>query len=712
MTLLEKAKRHSSLEAWILLLSLTGIGIYLLALRFIPFQDIPAHTHIFLLDQTLAEHTGNYLTRPDHLVFCYNLYIWMFRLGAPLISADTMIHIQTAISALSVPLSLMFLAASVPANSSRTTMCGLLALPICFSWPLKMGFIPFALGVPLVFISIGIAIRASAKDSPGYYLALALTIVTCYCAHALTYAIACLGVGLVWLVFTRGRWKIALKLVSTLLVSIPLVLWDFFHGAFEPVPGTHDIMRPSPLEFRDIDIAIEHLVTRSYGVGGLEELYFFIPLFVILCLGVVGFWRHRKQSTSSGVMVYFWLTVSALLLSTAVPESLNLLYFLASRLSIFFVGFLTVLASVFWSHRKPWIRQLLLLAVFAALGCQVVTTNKRATTVNEIMGESATEKLKGKFLTAHVASCNKGDRWGHYDSERHLWTHGLAPNRGITPYFFAWNGYHPIHFVGSGFSEALRAPYEHINSDDCYGDAGYCRANRMRILGATRWSGYDGVIITGRPDLLEESLASANIEVQRRLHPGIALVKSKILDRTRLKLIMGTFEAAEHLGDGWGLEEYAFDTWTRWAIGHTSTVNFDLDHRGRPYLLTFYAGPHEKTPSQTVDVELNGQRISSFKMSSEWTRYEVEVPSSRLKSKRNSLVFHHSKTTLDTGKSDRRLATCYSRIELKPGSGKKDQGISTPTRFRAAHEPLTPAPHCPRERPRLSPRRSGTPFWP
>lgn len=659
------ARRLSNLDAWLLCLSLTGIGVFLLTLRFQPFQDVPAHMHLFSLDQSLLDHPDSYLAKPGHQIFSYNLYIWLFRMGAPWISADAMIHIQVAISALLVPLSLMFLARSANASPSQATTCGLMALPIGLSWPLKMGFIPFALGVPLVFVSIGIAMRTCRKDSPRYYAALALTIIICYCAHALTYAIACLGVGLVWLVVGRGRWMIALKLVSALLVSLPCVLWDYLHGAFEPVPGTHEIMRPSPLEFRDLDIAIEHLVTRSYGVGGLEELYFFIPLIVTLCIGAVGFWWYRKQFRGTGVIVFFWLTMAALLLATAAPESLNLLYYLSSRLSIFFIGFLTVLASVFWSQRKPWMRRLILVGVFAALGCQIASIYKRAIDVGEIMGAPSTGKMEGKFLTAHVARCqDDGSRWGHYDSERHLWTYGLASGKGITPYFFAWNGYHPVHYIGSRSAGSLHAPSEHINSEDCYGDAGYCSANRMRILGATRWSNYDGVIITGQPELLEGALSSANVQVLRRLRPGMVLAKSKVADKKRLRLIMGTFEAAEYLGEGWALEEYAFGSWVRWAIGATSLIYFDLDHQGHHYLLTFYAGPHKDNPVQNVNVELNGRPIASIELKSNWTRYRAEIPASILRTKKNTLVFRHSNTTLDSGRSDRQLATCYSRIEL------------------------------------------------
>ncbi len=125
-------------------------------------------------------------------------------------------------------------------------------------------------------------------------------------------------------------------------------------------------------------------------------------------------------------------------------------------------------------------------------------------------------------MTAKVGPCADEDEgyWGRYESERHLWAYALALD-GITPYLFAWSRYHPVQYRGEVYSRDLRAPQESINGDRLLG--GSCEdANAERLRGATAWVGFDGALITGRPETLSELASHPNLRQARNSLAGSA----------------------------------------------------------------------------------------------------------------------------------------------------------------------------------------------
>ncbi len=656
-------RERGSVELLLLIGGLCTIAIFLAVLDYLPFQDVPAHVHLFALDGSVAEAEAGYLARPPRISFSYNLYLWLYRLFGFAVSASVMVRICIILAAVALPLSLVYLAR---VTSMPMALSGLLALPIALSWSLKMGFVPFALGIPLVFLTVALAIGACQKETLPRYLALAVAVVLCYCAHALAYAVGGLAVGVVWLALGKGRFKIALKLISALFAALPFLIADFLAGAFAPAADRFDIIPASPLFFRPVQQAIAQLATKTYGIAGIDELWWFIPLIALLVIGTVGALRQLRQKSHPGFKPLFYLAGGALVVTLAVPEAMQLLYYLGSRLAVFFVGFSTVLAAAFWAKSTRWQRGLVAGGVGLALACQLLSVAKREAVVSEILGLENAPVLRGKYLTAHLADCpGYGNSWGDYDPVRHLWAYTLVPHEGITPYLFAWNGYHPIRYNAARLGHDMRAPSEHINSNGHHGKAGCRKANLMRLRGATQWPGYDGAIIMGRPTILNKVMEQAEIKSRRRLRPGIVLVNPRTEDSSSVKLELGTYAAAANLGSGWSFEEYFAGSWRRWALGHRSQLRFTLDVSAPTYELVFSASPHKDTVPQTLIIELNGRSIVTIQMGVQWGDYRIKVPAGLFKPGMNTMTLNHSKS-VKSGEPSDRLSACYAQFQLVP----------------------------------------------
>src|SRR5262245_45090569 len=137
-------------------LGLAVTAVLLLAIPYLPFQDIPNHAFILLLDQSRGSGINPYFSRPEVTSFGYLLSTWVARLLMLWFSADTTLRLMCLAGALGLPLATARLAAVLRAPWA---LAGILALPLSLGWPMRMGFVSFVLGQPAILMGTAAAVR-------------------------------------------------------------------------------------------------------------------------------------------------------------------------------------------------------------------------------------------------------------------------------------------------------------------------------------------------------------------------------------------------------------------------------------------------------------------------------------------------------------------------------------------------------------------------
>lgn len=667
-----KPRAATALPDWVLraliLAALIVTATLMMRLTYPPFQDFPNTLHVLTLDRAIdAPEVTRYFQRPQHFVYGYSLSSLLNRATSDWLSEKTALRLLFVLAAIGFPLGVARVAHAV---GVQPLWAGFLALPLALSWPLKMGFVQFSLALVASLFAVAAAIRAARSPGLSRGLELAFWICLTYMAHALALGIVMICMGVAWLDARGSRRAVAAVFCLALLPAGILLSADLAHDVFRAIPQTAVSLQQHATDFRSPGPALANLFTRSYGVTDADALLWYTPLLLVLVLAAAAAFRGFRELRTGETSYLLWAVPVMIVACLASPETTERVYFIGSRLAAMAMGLMTVMAALTVARATLRTQLVAVGTVLLALMGVFGETVSRADSLSEILGPEGPELVSGRYLTAKVGPCagNDEEYWGRYESERHLWAYALALD-GITPYLFAWSRYHPVQYRGEIYGEHLRAPQESINGDRLLG--GSCEdANQERLRGATSWKGFDGALITGRPELLSDLAVQPRLRGARHLSPGLLLTQPPSGYSTELHVEMDPFESAQYLGRGWSDSEFTSDMKVRWSDGVSSEVVFEIAPRSGPYelLLTMY--PYAATMPQSIAVTLNEEPLGQLTPQGGWQQSSLFVPQQRLRKGPNLLTFGYQRVVrprdVDGSPDDRELAVLFDTIDLVP----------------------------------------------
>jgi hypothetical protein len=496
---------------------LIGVAFLLLSIPYVPFQDIPNHAHLLMLDQSLGENGNAYLLRPETVSFSYTLYIWMARLLSPALSIDAVLRLMCLAAALALPLATARLAAVLGGPWALT---GLLALPLGLGWPLRMGFISFALGLPAALMGTAAAVLLSRERSAPRMVELGIWAAVAYVTHAFAFGLLAVLAGLAWLCSGARTWRSAASVLAALVPAGLLVAYDVWHGAWLPVSGLEETASDGmSVRFRPLGMAFTHIVSRSYGIPGPASLGLYLPHVALLAVGAV--WLAARPGRLESRWLVLLGTAAFTLGSVAFPEKVGMAMLLGPRANVIGLCFAAIAAAAWLASAaaRPLLAAVPLTALaFVASAAGVV---RDARLVQEVVGERPPRNVAGNFLAVHAADCARvaSFYWGDWDPLRHVWAYALSP-AGITPFLFARHRYDMLWYR---VEPTLPHPTEGrlLGNDRALDPVACARRNRQRVEVALARPGYDGVIVVGRPGDGERALGDRDVGVRDRIAPGI-----------------------------------------------------------------------------------------------------------------------------------------------------------------------------------------------
>jgi hypothetical protein len=662
---------------WIAIaVALLAVTWVLVTPRYLPFQDIPNHVHLLEIDRDLDAPT-TYLARSDIHTLGYSLYIWVSRLSAPLLSAQAVLRLLVVVTALATPLAAGAIARALGLSAPWAI---LLALPLALSWPTRVGLVPFALAIPPALFAVAAALRDDGRRRKSrVYLEVASFATLTYLAHAYVFACLCFVLLVAWATVGGFGRRALVTAALGIAPGVVLSLHDLREHAFDPIAATGVTLFHAPRWYRPAGLALSHLATRSYAITGPVMLLAFLPLLVLLTVaavaGATGIGAIPRRGGRTFLVI---VAVAGSLGTLAIPESQGLVFLLASRTLVIGALFWTVLAAGA-ADRARGVRAVLLgLAPLVALGASLAEVARRARQVEQVVGARGPERLEGRYLTVQIPDCANASSlvWGGYDSFRHLWAYALGRN-GVSPYLFSASRYQPIWYRSDTFREKLRGPPEHpMNENELPLEPDACRAvGRERLLAATSWAEYDGVIVTKAAGGVEEALTPEQNRVARHLAPGMALVVGRP-PSPRTSVDFGTPQARARLTRGWSTDEIVDERSVVWSDGPTSAMSLVMAPSDTPYVLTWQA---KGIAAQAVAVALNGRELGEVVIREAWERVFLFAPPGIVAAGANQLVFTYAKTVKPEAAGDlRELGMLVDDLLLEPMDNPQVLALGSP----------------------------------
>jgi hypothetical protein len=642
---------------------LMGTALLLLLIPIVPLQDIPNTGLIFLLDQSRGQDVNDYFRRPDVTSFGYIFSVWIARLLLPWISVDMALRWMCLAAALALPLATARLAAVL---GIPWALAGILALPLGLGWPLRMGFVSFVLGQPVVLLGTAAAVLLCRERSALRMAELAVWAVVAYLLHAFAFGFLCALVALAWLCTAARSFRAFSAVVAALIPAGLLAASDVANRALSSVIVRDAATPAAGISFRPLGRALMNIASRSYGISGPESVGFYLPHLVLLLVGIV--WLAARVGRNGSYWLALLGTGFFTLGSIGFPDSVGNVYLLGPRVNVIGMCFASVAAAAGLSRAGA--RVLLAAFPLAALACtaSAVGIVRDSQLVREVVGARPPRSLAGHFFPVRAAHCTHvvSYNWGNWDPLRHVWAYALSPAGG-GPFLFARHRYAPVWYR---VEKILAHPFEGLvlSDEDLLKQSSCDRRNRERIEGSLTWPGYDGVILVGRPGDVERALADSDVGQKERLAPGIWKLGP---ETSRVVVDFGNPTAYRTERGGFGRDERREGRTVAWSEGPGSWLDLDLAVKPtQAYRLRLLARPLSPTLPQTVHLEINGVQVASLDYdSADWREAQVNIPPGVLHSGRNRLAFAYSRVvgprdaSSGTG-SGPVLALLFDRLEI------------------------------------------------
>lgn len=521
-----------------------GLGVLagtLLSLPFIPFQDFPAHALVVELDRQVGESHALYEPAQPRIAG-YSLAYVLTRFGLPFLSAEHALEVLVMLSALLLPLAAANIARSA---GSHATWAAVFCLPLALSWPVKIGFIPYNLGMIPALFAVAAAVRLQRLVRTRDVLIYAACLLCAYLSHAVAFCVAGLGVLLTLLLGRSFRTTSLLAVAAA--PALALFARDLFLDGFAPMPGTERTLPPAPLSFRELPEAFVSIFTRGFSMVDPTAAAAQAPLVALIIWGAAAIAAGFSAPPISKPMRRYLLSVGlALTVGTLIiPDSLGLALLIAARLPQVGWLFLSVAAAAWLARTNVTVKIAAAAAVALSLGSAATDLVREADSVSRVVGSDPRRELSGKFVTAVLSRCESRGRssFGTYEPLRHVADMWLTSD-AATPYVFAWNRYHPVWYRSDVYQRDLRGPVEWLtNADEVRLPSDGCaqfNVDRLRV--AMSWPGFNGVVAAGPPGILEAAVSALDVTPKRSLGPGVLLLPSAEqrdgqpdLSRTRLR---------------------------------------------------------------------------------------------------------------------------------------------------------------------------------
>ena len=637
---------------------LAAVAVLLLAIPYVPFQDIPNHAFILLLDASRGPEINAYFSRPEALSFGYLLSTWIARLLMRWVSADMTLRLMCLAGAVGLPLATARLASIL---RIPWALAGILAIPLGLGWPMRMGFVSFTLGQPIVLLGAAAAVQL--RREPGWrrMVELAIWAVLAYLLHAFAFAFLAALVALVWLAGGARSPRSAATLLLTLVPAGLLAASDVAHRALGPVIPRDASVPAAGISFRPLGRAIANLVSRSYGVSGPGTLVYYLPHFLLLLAGIVLLSRRREGGDTRRLV----LGCTALLAAACIvfPDSVGNVYLLGPRLNVIVLCFAVIAASAGLARLGG--RTVLAAAAVTALsgGFSALEIAGDARLVEQVVGARPPRSLAGHYFPVRAADCARVQTfsWGNWDPLRHVWAYALSPASGA-PYLFARHRYAPVWYrveriLPHPFEGLVVSDEEALKPDSC------ARRNRERVEGSLTWPGYDGVIVVGPPREARRAIEESDVGGEREpIAPGMWRLGP---ETQRAVVDFGNPTAYRTGRGGFGREERREGRTVAWSEGPRSWVDLDLavepheSYRMRLVLRPAAASLRE------VGIEVNGMRGAVLQLpGSDWGDVSIQIPAGLLRTGRNRLGFVYG-TGQDPGvAAEGPSALLFDRLEI------------------------------------------------
>ena len=642
---------------------LMGTTLLLLFIPCVPFQDLPNTGLVLLIDQTHGKDANPYFRRPEVTSFGYILSTWMARLLLPWLSVDLALRWMCLVAAIALPLATARLAAVL---GIPWALAGILALPLGLGWPMRMGFVSFVLGQPVVLLGTAAAVLLCRERSARRLAELALWAVVAYLVHAFAFGFLCALVLLAWLCTGARSFRASALVLAALIPAGLLAASDVANRALSSVIVRDAATPAAGVSFRPLGRALMNIASRSYGISGPESVGFYLPHLALLLLGIAWLVARARRNGA------FWLALLGTgcftLGSVVSPDSVGNVYLLGPRVNVIGMCFAAVAAAAGLSRAGT--RALLVAFPLAAIACTASAAGivRDSRLVREVVGARPPRSLTGHFYPVRAAHCTQVEsyNWGNWDPLRHVWAYALSPASGA-PFLFARHRYAPVWYR---VERILPHPFEGlILSDEDPLSAASCeRRNRERIEGALTWPGYDGVVLVGRPGDVKRALDDSDVGESEALAPGIW----KLGPETRRVIVdFGNPTAYRTERSGFGGDERREGRTVTWSDGPSSWLDLDLAaSAGEAFKLRLLARPLGPTLPQTVQIGINGVQVATLDYdSAEWRDAWVNIPPGVLHSGRNRVGFTYSRVvgpreTASLAGNRPVLAMLFDRLEI------------------------------------------------
>ncbi len=493
-----------------LALGLAAILGVLATTPYLPFQDVPNHLRGLQLARALrAGATSDYFVLPGRMVFAYSLHVRIDELLAPLLSADATIRLVIMLGAL-LPLAVAFLARRLGASA---TWAGVLALPTALSWPVQMGFLAYALGLPFVFVAAALAIdacdparsdRRRGLAAVGVAVALALG----YLAQPMVLLLAGLVVGLVALTPATPRLRSLALLAGSALPALALLAYDLAHQAYAAVPGIDAARWDGHPQPPGLAKAVGQFFMLGVDARTVDDLLWRgAPFLALVALVTLGFARPPAVGGRAGTFTAVAL-VALLTLGLFTPTELPGASFVVERLPPLALAFAAIPAAWAAARARPAVQLAVLATVVLAVGSAVRAVQIGSGNVAAIVGAQPPHTLAGRVTMLRVNCAYAGEEMpfrSYIDPFYHVWAYALDLTRGTTAYQFASRRYTPIWFRDD-FGEIGPGPEVELlsrNPDAC---ESALRGALQRELSRTEALRAEGVLVESAPPMIDRLL--------------------------------------------------------------------------------------------------------------------------------------------------------------------------------------------------------------
>jgi hypothetical protein len=637
--------------AWIVLaIGLAAVAALLLAVPCLPFQDLPNHALVLLLDHAPGKEINPYFIRPEVKAFGYTLSAWLGRGLLGWMSVDAVLRLLCLAAALALPLATARLAKVLGGDPAAA---GILALPLALGWPMRMGFVSFVLGLPIVLMGTAAAVQLCRERTWRRAGELALWAIAAYAMHAFAFAFLCVLAVLAWLCTGAWRLRALASLFAALLPAALMAASDVMHRALSSVIERDPSVPAAGVSFRPLGRAFVNIASRAYGIENLAGFWFYFPHLLLLAVGTA--WLLTRGERSGARRLALWGAGLFTLGSVASPDSFGNVYLLGPRVNVIGLCFAIVAAVMGLAtdarndaqpdapFATPRFRVLLAATACTSLALAVSGMGiiQDARRVGRVVGAEPPRTLSGQYFPIRAADCSHIESylWGNWDPLRHVWAYALSAGGG-GPYLFTRHRYAPVWYR----VEAIQPhPFEGLvlSDEEALSAASCARRNRERVEGSLTWPGYDGVILAGSPEATRAALDASDVSAKERLAPGIW----RLAPESRAIVDFGNPAAYRTDRGGFGRDERREGRTVSWSEGTGSWLDLDLAASpGSAYRMRLRARPLATVLPQTVAIAINGVAVARIDYPTAiWRVDEVMIPPGVLRSGRNRFAFAYAK---------------------------------------------------------------------